>query len=139
MAHLINNQQIALAGFLAASALAHLPIQPELLPIKSPNPPPSEVSKRKHLEVENKNSSGGAIKKSPAAPRKIPNKTKPILGYAEPATGIPPAILEQVQQQERRLRFLLERQRHSVKRTMSTGKCGPITWLCDLNMRKMDR
>lgn len=119
MAELINNQQMALAGFLAASALAHLPIQPELSPIKSPDLPPSDASRSKRLEVDGK----GAIKKSPAPPsRQIPNKSKPILGYAEPATGIPPEVMKQAKIQEQRLRFLLERQRQSLKRAMSIGK-----------------
>jgi hypothetical protein len=120
MAELINNQQMALAGLLAASALAHLPVQPELSPIRSPDLPPSSDSSRgKRLEVDGK----GAIKKSPASPsRQIPNKSKPILGYAEPATGIPSAVLEQARLQQHRLRFLLERQRQSLKRVISLGK-----------------
>ena len=119
MAALINNQQMALAGLLAASALAHLPVQPELSPIKSPDLPPSSDSRGKRLEVDGK----GAIKKSPTSPsRQIPSKSKPILGYAQPATGIPPAVLEQARLQQHRLRFLLERQRQSLKRVVSIGK-----------------
>ncbi len=119
MAELISNQQMALAGFLAASALAHMPLQPELSPIKSPDVPPSDNSNKKRLEVEPK----GAIKKSPAPQsRQIPTKRKPILGYAEAATGIPPEVMQQVQKQQHRLRFLLERQRQSLKRAMSIGK-----------------
>lgn len=124
MAELINNQQMALAGLLAASALAHLPVQPELFPITSPDLPPPEASGNKRLEVNGK----GAIKKSPIPPsRQIPSKSKPILGYAEPATGIPPAMLEQVRIQQHRLRFLLEKQRQSLKRVMSLGEAHPST------------
>ena len=116
MAELIRNQQMALAGFLAASSMAHLPIQPELSPIKSPNAPTSESGKR--LEVKPK----GAIKKSPApAGRQIPSKAKPILGYAEAAKGIPTEVVKQAQMQQHRLRFLMERQRESLKRVMSLG------------------
>lgn len=119
MAELINNQQIALAGFLAASALAHLPIQPELSPLKTPDLPPTEGPRSKRLEVENK----GAIKKSPTTPgRRLQTKPKPILGYAPAATGIPQSVIEQARLQERRLRFLIERQRQSIKRTFSLGK-----------------
>ncbi|XP_046455205.1 sodium/hydrogen exchanger 3-like isoform X1 [Daphnia pulex] len=125
MAELINNQQMALAGLLAASALAHLPVQPELSPIRSPDlPQSSETPRGKRLEVDGK----GAIKKSPAAPsRQIPSKSKPILGYAEPATGIPSAVLEQARLQQHRLRFLLERQRQSLKRVISLGEAHPST------------
>ena len=116
MAELIRNQQMALAGFLAASAMAHLPIQPELSPIKSPDAPPSESGKR--LEVKPK----GAIKKSPApAGRQIPSKAKPILGYAEAAKGIPTEVVKQAQMQQHRLRFLLERQRESRRPSVHTN------------------
>lgn len=116
MAELISNQQMALAGLLAASALAHLPIQPELSPIRTPD---INASRNKRLEVDGK----GAIRKSPGSPlRRIPMKTKPILGYPEPATGLPPAVIEQAKLHQHRLRFLLERQRQSLKRTVSIGK-----------------
>lgn len=119
MAELISNQQMALAGLLAASALAHLPLQPELLPIRSPDLPPTDIFRNKRLEVNNK----GAIKKSPAPPsRQILSKSKPILGYAEAATGIPPAVLEQARIQQYRLRFMMEQHRQSLKRVMSLGK-----------------
>lgn len=36
---LMDNQQVALAAFLAASAMAHLPIQPEISPLESPQIP----------------------------------------------------------------------------------------------------
>lgn len=116
MAELIKNQQMALAGLLAASALAHLPIQPELSPIRTPD---INSPRPKQLEVDGK----GAIRKSPGSPaRQIPMKTKPILGYAEAATGVSPAVMEQAKLQQHRLRFLLERQRQSLKRTVSIGK-----------------
>jgi len=38
---LMENQQVALAAFLAASAMAHLPIQPAISPLESPKLPPN--------------------------------------------------------------------------------------------------
>ncbi len=102
MAELMRNQQMVLAGFLAASAMAHMPIQPELSPIKTP-------------EMPKRAAATGAKNKSPVTPRQ-----RAVLAAANKPQQI--SVLEQARIHQQRLRFILERQRASLKRVISLGK-----------------
>jgi len=101
MAELMRNQQMVLAGFLAASAMAHMPIQPELSPIKTP-------------EMPRRAAATGAKNKSPVTPRQ-----RAVLAANKPPQI---SVLEQARIHQQRLRFILERQRASLKRVISLGK-----------------
>ena len=124
---LMKNEQVALAGFLAASAMAHMPIQPELVPIKTPDLPrhqlgrPSPKPASKGLSVGT--SGGSSIGTPQGSPRpQIPSKTKALVSYKGPgATGVPASVIEQARVRQNRLRFVLEESRNSLKRVMSLG------------------
>lgn len=116
-----------MAGFLAASAMAHMPIQPELVPIKTPDlprnpmggPSPKPTSKGSSTG----NSGGSSIGTPQGSPRpQIPSKAKALVSYKGPgATGVPAAVIEQARIRQNRLRFVLEESRNSLKRVMSLG------------------
>lgn len=123
----MRNQQIALAGFLAASAMAHLPVQPELSPIKTPDLPRHQLGgpprpAAKGLSVASTSSKASAAGSPAGSPRQIPTKPKALVAYKGPgATGIPSSVLEQARIRQNRLRFVLEQSRNSLKRVMSRG------------------
>lgn len=107
MAELMLNQQMVLAGFLAASAMAHMPIQPELSPIRTPEMP--------------RRAAPGARNKSPATPRQRALAAA-AAAKSQADRPHPISVLEQAKLHQQRLRFILERQRASLKRVISLGK-----------------
>lgn len=112
IAQLMHNQQIALAGFLAASAMAHLPVQPELTPLQTPQLPRAKGKLK-----------APASPKVPSSPRQLAVKNRKA-GHCrgQAATGVPSSVVEQARIHQQRLRFVLERHRESLKRVMSIGK-----------------
>lgn len=123
----MRNEKVALAGFLAASAMAHMPIQPELVPIKTPDLSRHQMGgaspKPTSKGLSTANSGGSSIGSPQGSPRQqIPSKAKALVAYKGPgATGVPAAVIEQARLRQNRLRFVLEESRNSLKRVMSLG------------------
>lgn len=114
IAQLMHNQQIALAGFLAASAIAHLPVQPELTPL--------QAAQLFGAAAKAPDLSAAGSAQTPPSGRQLAVKGKKAGHCRGPgATGVSSSVIDQARMQQQRLRFVFERHRESLKRVMSIG------------------
>ena len=111
IAALMRNQQMALASLLAASAVAHMPLQPELCPVETP-----QVSRSKTASDAKSRGGKSGVAKAKGKNKKVPPprlRTTPIAARTTPRNAA-------ASDAKQRLRFILER--HSIKRINSIGK-----------------
>jgi hypothetical protein len=120
LAALMRNQQVALAACLAASAVAHLPIQSELPPIQAPNKPAKLVAIRTGAKATAaKTAKSTGVGRTGAATRSK-RSHPPSVSANRLRTKTAAARQASIMNARRRLRFILERE--SLKRANSIGK-----------------
>ena len=131
IATLVRQEKLSLAACLAASAVAHLPLQPELSPLTSAVPPPAPASAAKKSQAESAaspSSESGGHQKNKKKKKQL--RRKPTPAAKRGAAAAPSANASRLRARNsrrasilnarERLRFIL--QRESLKRINSISK-----------------